>query len=210
MKKLFTLALALFCGLGAMAEDYTDQLALIRNGETVQEQEKVATLTRLDNGQYKLEVDNLVLEAAGLGIGNVVIDSIDAVDNPDEPGVIDLGTSQKIRITSGTASGYPVWIGPRIGAVSVDLEGKVGGDKLYFKATSEASFYGTDFKGEFIFGNIQSVVESAATGIESASASTPATAVAAYDLAGRRVSELRKGQTYIVHMSDGTVRKALR
>lgn len=54
MKKLFTLALALLCGMGAMADDYTGHLVLVRGGETIQDQEKVATLTRLDNGQYTL------------------------------------------------------------------------------------------------------------------------------------------------------------
>lgn len=210
MKKLFTLAVALLCGLGAMAEDYTGQLVLVRNGETVQEQEKVATLTRLENGQYKLAVDNLILEAANLGVGNVVIDSIDAVANPDEPGVTDLGTSQSIRISSGTASGYPVWIGPRIGAVPVELEGKVAGDKLYFKVKAEASFYGTEFKGDFIFGDEQSVIEAGVTGVQMVTTTTAATPVVTYDLSGREVSAQQKGQVYVVRMSDGTVRKVLR
>lgn len=34
MKKLFTLALALLCGMGAMADDYTGHLVLVRGGET--------------------------------------------------------------------------------------------------------------------------------------------------------------------------------
>ena len=110
MKKLFTLALALLCGMGAMADDYTGHLVLVRGGETIQDQEKVATLTRLDNGQYTLSVDNLTYEAAGMGIGNVVIDSIDAVGNPDQPGVTDLGVAKSIRISSGTISGFPVWV----------------------------------------------------------------------------------------------------
>ena len=100
MKKLFTLALALLCGMGAMADDYTGHLVLVRGGETIQDQEKVATLTRLDNGQYTLSVDNLTYEAAGMGIGNVVIDSIDAVGNPDQPGVTDLGVAKSIRARS--------------------------------------------------------------------------------------------------------------
>ena len=125
MKKLFTLALALLCGMGAMADDYTGHLVLVRGGETIQDQEKVATLTRLDNGQYTLSVDNLTYEAAGMGIGNVDIDSIDAVGNPDQPGVTDLGVAKSIRISSGTISGFPVWVGPRLGAVPIELEGKV-------------------------------------------------------------------------------------
>lgn len=150
MKKLFTLALALLCGMGAMADDYTGHLILVRGGETIQDQEKVATLTRLDNGQYTLSVDNLTYEAAGMGIGNVVIDSIDAVGNPDQPGVTDLGVAKSIRISSGTISGFPVWVGPRLGAVPIELEGKVAAGQLYFKVKAEASFYGTDFKGDFI------------------------------------------------------------
>ena len=88
-----------------------DTSVLVRGGETIQDQEKVATLTRLDNGQYTLSVDNLTYEAAGMGIGNVVIDSIDAVGNPDQPGVTDLGVAKSIRISSGTISGFPVWVG---------------------------------------------------------------------------------------------------
>lgn len=146
MKKLFTLALALLCGMGAMADDYTGHLVLVRGGETIQDQEKVATLTRLDNGQYTLSVDNLTYEAAGMGIGNVVIDSIDAVGNPDQPGVTDLGVAKSIRISSGTISGFPVWVGPRLGAVPIELEGKVAAGQLYFKVKAEASFYGTDLR----------------------------------------------------------------
>ena len=40
MKKLFTLALALLCGMGAMADDYTGHLVLVRGGETIQVRRK--------------------------------------------------------------------------------------------------------------------------------------------------------------------------
>lgn len=210
MKKLFTLALALLCGMGAMADDYTGHLVLVRGGETIQDQEKVATLTRLDNGQYTLSVDNLTYEAAGMGIGNVVIDSIDAVGNPDQPGVTDLGVAKSIRISSDTISGFPVWVGPRLGAVPIELEGKVAAGQLYFKVKAEASFYGTDFKGDFIFGNVDDVISAGATGIEEAASSAMVRPVATYDLCGRKVSAPREGQVYVVRMSDGTVRKVLR
>lgn len=210
MKKLFTLAFALLCGMSAMAEDYTDQLVLVRNGETIQEEEKTVELTQLDNGQYTLKVENLIYEAAGMGIGNVVIDSIDAEANPDVEGVTDLSVSKSIRITSGTLSGYPVWIGPRIGACPIELEGKVAGGKLYFKVNVNVTFYGTTFMGDFIFGSEQAVNEAAATAISQTTTTDDATPVATYDLSGRKVSELQNGQVYVTRMSDGTVRKVLR
>lgn len=210
MKKFFTLAFALLCGMSMMADEYTDQLLLIRNGETIQEEEKTVTLTRLDNGQYTLTVENLIYEAAGMGIGNAVIDSIDAEPNPDVPGVIDLAVDKSIRITSGTASGYPVWIGPRIGACPIVLEGKLGGDKLYFKVNVDVTFYGTTFKGDFVFGTEQAVNEAATTAIRQTTTAAGASPVATYDLSGRQVMELQKGQVYVTRMSDGTVRKVLR
>ena len=93
--------------------------------------------------------------------------------NPDQPGVTDLGVAKSIRISSGTISGFPVWVGPRLGAVPIELEGKVAAGQLYFKVKAEASFYGTDFKGDFIFGNVDDVISAGATGIEEAASSAP-------------------------------------
>ena len=75
---------------------------------------------------------------------------------------------------------------------------------------AEASFYGTDFKGDFIFGNVDDVISAGATGIEEAASSATGRTVATYDLCGRKVSAPREGQVYVVRMSDGTVRKVLR
>lgn len=210
MKKFFTLALAMLCTMGAMAEDYTEQMRVSMKGEQVEDYEMTVDLTQSEDGQYTLTVNNLIYYAAGMAIGNVVIDGIEAQADPDNPGVTELSVSKSIKIKSGDLSGYPVWMGPRMGEVPVVLDGKVGGGRLYFNVSVETSFYGTDVDADYAFGDIQAVLDAATTGVDQATTTADVKPVGVYDLTGRAVKAQCEGQVYVVRMSDGTVRKVMK
>lgn len=131
MKKLLTLAALAFAAFTAQATDYTDVLKVTVNGNALSDQETTVSIDANENQRYKLSLNNLVLQMNGqpMGIGNIVVDDVPGIVDGD---VTTIRTSQSINITEGTLEGIPIWMGPNLGSVPIELTAEIRGSQLYF------------------------------------------------------------------------------
>lgn len=129
MKKILTLITVLAISLSAPAADYTDRLEVTINGQSSTQQ---ATISLTDDGagNMKFELPNFVffLDGQAMPVGNIALTDVkDTVRN----GVRTLLCRQDISITAGNLPDYPMWVGPSLGTVPVDLVAELRGDQLY-------------------------------------------------------------------------------
>ena len=134
MKKLLTSAALAFAAFTAQATDYTDVLKVTVNGNALSDQETTVSIDANENQRYKLSLNNLVLQMNGqpMGIGNIVVDDVPGIVDGD---VTTIRTSQSINITEGTLEGIPIWMGPNLGSVPIELTAEIRGSQLYFIIT---------------------------------------------------------------------------
>lgn len=187
LMKGFILAMAV--ALGAMSataqtKEYTDELAVTINGNGAGTQETTIIVTENSDGTYRLALNKFVLGNM-IPVGNIVIDGIET--NGDD--VKNFATVQEITITPGDGNAGS-WIGPSLGKVPVNLEGKMSDERLY--CTIEIDLTGT--LGQAIrvtFGSDDF------TGIENINSVEEGKII--YDLTGRRVETIKASGIYIIN-----------
>lgn len=175
--------------LGAMSataqtKEYTDELAVTINGNGAGTQKTTIIVTENSDGTYRLALNKFVLGNM-IPVGNIVIDGIET--NGDD--VKNFATVQEITITPGDGNAGS-WIGPSLGKVPVNLEGKMSDERLY--CTIEIDLTGT--LGQAIrvtFGSDDF------TGIENINSVEEGNII--YDLTGRRVETIKASGIYIIN-----------
>ena len=150
MKRIFTYAALAIATLSASATDYTGQLKVKVDGVTLPETSTNVTIDKNVNQTYGLKLNNLVLTMGGspMGIGNIVLDEVPA---HEESGVTTLLINDNITITEGTTPGVPIWMGPQLGNVPINMRGEIRGGQLYFiiDIEMENSIFGKLINVEF-------------------------------------------------------------
>lgn len=120
MKKLLLIAATLLCALGMNATDFTGQLTVKINEDVARQQ---ATITLVDNGDntYSFSLNNFVLDVGTqkIGVGNIALPNLTGTEGY---GFTNIATKQDVTITAGDDPEVPVWIGPGLGPVPVDLQ----------------------------------------------------------------------------------------
>ena len=127
MKRFFTFMMAAAMVLMAQATDYTDKLLVLVNGEgSVQE----ATLSVTEHeGLYDLNLKNFILMngESPMAVGNVELKDI----QPQEVnGAVFLCVNQNITVTEGDDPNVPIWTGPLLGELPVEVTAVLRGGKL--------------------------------------------------------------------------------
>ena len=175
--------------LGAMSataqtKEYTDELAVTINGNGAGTQKTTIIVTENSDGTYRLALNKFVLGNM-IPVGNIIIDGIET--NGDD--VKNFATVQEITITPGDGNAGS-WIGPSLGKVPVNLEGKMSDERLY--CTIEIDL--TSTLGQAIrvtFGSDDF------TGIENINSVEEGKII--YDLTGRRVETIKASGIYIIN-----------
>ena len=128
MKKILLTMFMAITTVVAMAQttNYTDNLIVTIDGESTEPQETTIIVEQNTNGTYKLALNNFTLGGM-IQVGNIVLDGITATENN---GIKSFQTNQEIFITAGEGNEED-WLGPQLGAVPVDLTGKMDAEKLY-------------------------------------------------------------------------------
>ena len=132
MKKLFTFMMLLASSLVATAAEstsYPGMLAVVINGNVVQPTPNQIVLNKEDDGKYELQLKNFILVQEGqpMPVGNIVLKGIEAVE---EDGKIVLESKQDITIEAGDLPDIPMWMGPMLDPVPVEVKAIVNGDVL--------------------------------------------------------------------------------
>lgn len=123
MKKFIAMLVAAACTLGAMATDYTGKLAVSINGEGGSQPANV-TLNQEEDGTYTLLIKNfcLVTPETTLGVGNIVVDSLEANTEFAEFGyTVSKVENRNIAITEGDDPDVDMWFGPTLGEVPITM-----------------------------------------------------------------------------------------
>ncbi len=203
MKKILTLLFAVLVSSVAMAADFKDSIYVSFAGSVAKDTATIY-LTEQDNGKYTLALYNF--KYSGMAIGNIVVTDVDAQTDPENDNIMLLSSSQEITITAGNDPDVKAWTGPYLGKVPVVISAKQAGDKLYATIDINMTLMGTPITVNVVFGNEDAVTTA---GIHQATTTT-AKGVQIYDLSGRKVSQMRHGQVYIVRQNDGSVKKIMK
>lgn len=129
MKKIFTLLLMTGCSFVSMATDYTDNLEVIINGESIKQTATISVDKQAD-GKYTLELKNFMLNMGEtpVGVGNIKLENVAGETEND---VTTIKTFQTINITEGDDSSVSFWMSTILPPVPVDMTAEIRGDKLY-------------------------------------------------------------------------------
>ena len=124
MKKLFTSMALLIGSLAAMATDYQGTLAVVVDGSVAEPLRTTIALNKQDNGKYSLALKNFVLvtEGESMGVGTITLKDIEAAE---KDGQMLLETKQDIIIENGDDPNVPMWAGPLLGEIPVELDATI-------------------------------------------------------------------------------------
>ncbi len=131
MKKTLLSILLLGTAFAANAKDFTDNLTVTINGESV-EQSATVTVTYNDDNTIDFSLNNFMLTVNDndMYVGNIALESIALTDN----GTYSTFTyNDNTTIAAGDLEGVDEdsWVGPMLGDVPLVLSGKVSDDALY-------------------------------------------------------------------------------
>ncbi len=139
MKKIFTFIFALMAlAANAQTTQYNgvvDIYAVLFGVESpLCTQENTIDVTKQDDGNYTITLDNFHLTMYGIEmyIGNVCLVDIEATE---EDGAITLSTEQTIEVPAGDDPEGVTWMGPDLGEVKVTLEGTISDDTIKLAIT---------------------------------------------------------------------------
>lgn len=129
MKKIFTLISLFAAAATASAADYTDRLEVTVNGVKSIQQSTIS-VDKQSDGKYTLKLNNFILNAGAqvMPVGNIVLTD---VEGTEKDGLTAMKTEQEIFITEGDLPGIPMWIGPGLKNVPVNMTAEIRGEKLY-------------------------------------------------------------------------------
>ncbi len=184
MKKLFTLFTLVLMAVSCFAKDYTDELII--DGKS--QGQKTVSVDKQTNGKYKIELKDFSYE--GINVGTITLKDVEGTD--DEWGNTELSTTgQNVTVLA-------------IIKVSVDLKGKIIGDKFYADITiHDIPALGT-WKATFAGGM------AATTGISNLPVDNDSEKVELYNLSGQRISEAKPGQVVIEKRGNKVVKKVVK
>lgn len=128
MKKiLLTFAVAITAIFAtAQTKTYTDDLTVTINGEASEPQKTVIYVEENNDGTYTLSLNQFTLGGM-IPVGNIVLSNIAATE---DNGIRSITAKQNITIAAGDENAGD-WIGPMLGEVPVDLNGKMTDGSLY-------------------------------------------------------------------------------
>ena len=135
MKKLLLIVTTAMMSLMAMAETktFTDQLLVsvdTEDGKQEMTQEATVTVEFLENGNINFVLKNFVLadEETSIGVGNIAVNDLPLTkgDNYDT-----FAYNGNLEITEGDLEGVDMWVGPYLGAIPLDLKGKIDSEKVF-------------------------------------------------------------------------------
>ena len=136
MKKVLLAIAAVLTSFNVMAEtkQYEDQLTVaVRTeaGVSVSSQRAVVEVETLANGNINFTLKNFILDdGAGnmMPVGNIVINDLTLAQGQNYDTFDFKGD---INILDGDDESVPMWIGPMLGAVPLNMSGKITDAKLY-------------------------------------------------------------------------------
>ena len=188
MKKVLLSFFMAITTVVAMAQttNYTDNLVVTIDGESTDPQETTIVVEQNADGTYKLSLNNFILGEM-IQVGNIVLDGITVTENN---GIKSFETNQNINITAGEGNEED-WFGPQLGAISVNLVGKMDAANLYCAIDIDMS----EMLGQIV--NVVFGDEAKVTSIENIAAENGAKVI--YDITGREVKEITNAGIYIVN-----------
>lgn len=176
-KTLLTLALAVCATLGFAqnVKTYTDNIVVTVNGESTAPMPATILMEDMQDGTCTLSLKNFALAAGEdfMYVGNIELPGITL---QDEGAYQSFATQQTITIQPGDDKSK-TWLGPILGLVPIDMQGKIAGDKLYCTI---------DIDMQETIGQIIGVVFGQdPTGIHAATVGNPAARVNVYNVNGQ-------------------------
>jgi hypothetical protein len=188
MKKVLLTMFMAVTTMVAMAQttNYTDNLVVTIDGESTEPQETTIIVEQNNDGTFKLALNNFVLGGM-VKVGNIVLDGITTTESNN---IKSFQTSQDIYITAGEGIEED-WMGPMLGAIPVNLIGKMDAEKLYCTIDIDMS----ELLGQVI--NVVFGDEKAVTSISNIAVENAENVI--YDITGRRVNEITEAGIYIVN-----------
>lgn len=170
--------------VSCFATDYTNELILA--GES--QGQKTISVDKQNDGKYQIVLKNF--SYGSMNLGDIKLTNVEAKD--DEYGNTELTTTgQEVTVK---VLGFPV-------TVTVDLKGKIVGDKFYADITiHNIPHYGT-WEATFAGG----LKKAPTTGISNLPINTNEK-VELYNLQGQRISEAKPGQVVIMKKGGKAVK----
>ena len=128
MKKIFTCMALLALSAYGMATEYKDRLTVSVNGNSSTQDATISVDKTGD--KYTLSLKNFVLSSGGnqVGVGNIVLPDITGETVGD---ATLLETLQTVSITAGDDPSIPMWLGPTLPPIPIELKAKMQNNKLY-------------------------------------------------------------------------------
>jgi len=193
MKKLLSLILAIAAVVTASATDYTNTLNVTVSGTKSSQGEATISVVETD-GKYTVTLRNFIFAAgdASIAVGNIEISDLEGTT---ADGVTTFDASVTAAVTEGDAG--TSWWGPTLFGSGIPVALKAQMTDTELNAEITLTVMGMDILVEF--GELTSGI-----GRVEAQAGTQATY---FDMAGRRVSSLMRGHTYIKRTTDGKALK---
>ena len=134
MRRTLLTILCAFAGLFGIAQNtknYSEPLVVTVNGESSEPVMIDVNVVDNGNGTINFELKNFFLEMEGekMGIGNIVLENLAAVEGED--GLKHFSYEGPLTITAGDAEGVGYWMGPMLGEIPLNLQGKLNDEKLF-------------------------------------------------------------------------------
>jgi hypothetical protein len=165
--------------------NYTDDLVVTVEGESLEAQETTIIVEKCSDGTYNLALNNFILGGM-IPVGNIVVDGIVA---NDENGISTFSVNKNIIITAGEGGTDEDWIGTQLGEIPVSLTGKMTAEKLYCAIDITMEGLGVI---NVVFGS-----EDAVTGINGIAVENGAKVI--YDITGRKINAISAPGIYIIN-----------
>ena len=199
MVKLLRSAFAMLAMCVAMTanaqstKSYTEDLVVTINEESTEPQPTTVTVDLFESGNINFTLKNFFLGSGedALPVGNIVINDLALTDEGYCKSFTFNGTT---TITEGDMEGVDMWLGPMIGEIPMVMRGKMTDDKLYVTIDIDM----TETLGQSILVTLGQDIEDPAVAINSITPAKATTNVA-FDLSGRKVNNIEKGNIYILN-----------
>lgn len=109
---------------------YTDNLIVTINEESTEPMAATITMEEMADGTYNLSLKNFALVAGDetLPVGNI---NLTGITLTEEKGYKTFATQQVITIAAGDTGAEDEWLGPMLGEVPINMQGKLTDEKLY-------------------------------------------------------------------------------
>lgn len=174
------------------SKNYTETLVVTINEESTDPQPTTILVETLENGNINFTLKNFALGAGedAMAIGNIALKDIALTD---EGYCKSFAFDGETEIEAGDDP-EAMYIGPMLGAIPLKLAGKMTDDKLYVTINIDMSATLEQIINVKLGEDILDPVE-----VSISSVSSAANATATFDLSGRRVQNLVKGNVYILN-----------